>query len=81
MALDHNILGQALYNTTLKYNEKTMQQLGGNIENVRLNFWKDVAKEVIDHIKINGEGKYQGGLMAGSTAVSAPGNGTVIKLQ
>lgn len=28
----------------------------------------------------SGDGKYQGGLTAGATAVTAPGNGTVIKL-
>lgn len=36
--------------------------------------------DAIDAFVKSGDGKYQGGMVAGSTAVTAPGNPTVIKL-
>jgi hypothetical protein len=47
MALNKDLLGTALFNMAQDFNNKDFE----NIEQARLDFWKGVAKEIIDHIK------------------------------
>jgi hypothetical protein len=53
MALNKDILGQALYNKAKEWNEKTADELG-DLEATRLDFWKAIAGEIINHFKTNG---------------------------
>jgi len=50
MALDKDILGQALYNALVDYNNKTSDVIG-DIETARLAFCKAMANEIINHFK------------------------------
>ena len=79
MALDNDILGTNLYNKEKQFNDKSPDELG-DIETARLNFWKEMAFEIIDHFKTAGELHVPGaGLAAGSTAVT--GNSVTGKIQ
>jgi hypothetical protein len=84
MALDKDILGQALYDARAAFNEKTMDQLlaiHGDIETARLAACKIDADVIINHIKQYAEGKYQAGtLIAGANAVTAVGVTIPIKI-
>lgn len=67
MALDKEILGQALFNRANDFNEVDFE----NINEARLNFWKAIAEEVIQHFKDNATLNVPGlGLNAGVTAVT-----------
>jgi hypothetical protein len=50
MALNKDILGESLNNQAKQFNEKTADQLG-DLDAARLNFWKAIAGEIIQHIK------------------------------
>lgn len=65
MALNKDILGEALYNKAKEWNEKTAAELG-DLETTRLNFWKAIAGEIITHFKSNGILKVPG------TGLSSP---------
>ena len=52
MALDKDILGQAMYNAFNDFNNKDINTLG-NIEDVRLSFCKTMANVIITHFKTN----------------------------
>lgn len=86
MALNKDILGQALYDGRAQFNNKTLDELNmiyGTLEDIRLAMAKVDAEVIINHIKQYGEGKYQAGtLTAGPTAVTPVGaTPTVIKIQ
>lgn len=49
--LSKDTLGLALYNAEKDFNDKTIEQLGGDLEAVRKAFWKNVADEIIKHLK------------------------------
>ncbi|MDP1812331.1 MAG: hypothetical protein Q8K66_13095 [Sediminibacterium sp.] len=52
MALDKDTLGTALYNRATIYNETNIAP--ADLEANRLAFWKDIADEIINHIKTSG---------------------------
>lgn len=51
MALNKDTLGQALYNRVQQYNEVDIPP--NEIEAKRLDYWKGVADEIIEHFKTN----------------------------
>ena len=85
MALDKDILGQALYDYRTAFNNKTVDQLSatyGNIEAARLACAKGEAEIFINHFKNNAEGEYQAAtLTAGNIAVTRVGISANIKLK
>jgi hypothetical protein len=52
MALDKDILGQALYDDLSFFNNKNKDEIG-DIETARLNFCKQMAETIINHFKEN----------------------------
>lgn len=74
MALDKDILGQALYDFRAGFNGKTIEELEtefGTLEGARLAMAKGEAEIFINHIKNNAEGEYQNGsLIAGPNPVT-----------
>lgn len=68
MPLNKDVLGAALYEKAEEFNNKTPEEIG-DIEEARLQFWKDVAGAIIDHIKTAGQIPGTG-LTAGSVAVT-----------
>jgi hypothetical protein len=84
MAMDKDILGQALYDARSVFNDKTMDELVityGSLEGVRLAIAKIDAEVIINHIKDHAEGKYQAGtLTAGATVVTGVGVNAAIKI-
>lgn len=54
MALSKDILGLALYDRAKELNDKPPDEIG-DMEEARLNFWKAIADEVINHIKVYGQ--------------------------
>lgn len=85
MALDKNVLGQALHDARKVFCDKTMDELineYGSLDNVRKAQATADADEIIKHFKNNAEGKYQPGtLIAGGNAVTSLGVNPAIKLQ
>jgi hypothetical protein len=83
MALDKDILGQALYDARNAFNDKTMNELlvtYESLDGIRLAVAKADAEVIINHIKQYAEGKYQAGtLVAGPNPVTASG-ATQIKI-
>lgn len=73
MALNANILGEALYNASDSFNEIDISE--ANLEQARLNRWVAVATAIIDHFKNNGVLHVPG---AGLSAPNGPvtGNAT-----
>ena len=58
MPLNSNVLGTAIYNVRLTFNNRTMDDLlneYGSLEGVRLAEAKDEAAAIIDHFKNNAE--------------------------
>ena len=51
MALNKDILGTALYNAELIFNETFIDPV--DMEAARLEFWKKVADQIISHFKAN----------------------------
>jgi hypothetical protein len=49
MALNKDVLGAALYNRANDFNDQDIT----DIDQVRRDFWKAVADEIINHIKSN----------------------------
>lgn len=84
MALDKDILGQAIYDVRNIYSNKTAAQLittYGNIEAARLHAAKAEAEVIINHFKANAEGRYQTGtLIAGPNTVTQVGVTVAVKL-
>jgi hypothetical protein len=79
MALNKDTLGQALYDAEQQFNDKAPADLG-DLATARLNFWKVMANEIIEHFKTAGDLHVPGlGLTAGSTPVS--GNSVTGKIQ
>lgn len=84
MALDKDILGQALYDMrNTFFNNQTLAQLEatyGTIENARLEGCKKEAEVIINHFKNFGTLNVPGtGLVAGPTAVTGTSvTGTMI---
>jgi hypothetical protein len=79
MALDKDILGQALYDMRNNFfNNQTLAQLEatyGTIESARLEGCKKEAEVIIDHFKNNAVLHVPGaGLTAGATAVTGQSN-------
>lgn len=74
MPLDKNLLGTELFNKVDFYNNKDVDELG-DIQQARLNFWKDVAGVIIDHIKSNAALNVPG---TGLAAPNGPVTGTSI---
>lgn len=74
MALNKDILGQALYDFRSAFNGKTIDELEtefGSLEAARLAIAKGEAEIFINHIKDNAEGEYQtGSLVAGPNPVT-----------
>lgn len=74
MALNKDILGQALYDFRATFNNKTIEQLEtdfGSLEAARLAEAKGEAEIIINHFKDNAEGEYQtGSLIAGPNPVT-----------
>lgn len=69
MALDKDILGAALYSREQTYNDQAPDVLG-DLAAARLDFWKAMADEIINHFKTYGQLATTGkGLTAGSNAV------------
>lgn len=69
MALDKDILGQALYDRAAASNDVYIAP--EDMEAARLAFWKGMADEIINHFKTNGVLRVPGtGLNAGTTPVS-----------
>lgn len=52
MALNKDILGEALYNKSKLWNDKNPDEIG-DIEDARKAFWTAIAEEVINHFKMN----------------------------
>jgi hypothetical protein len=81
MALNKDILGQALYDFRVGFNSKTIEQLEtefGSLEAARLAMAKGEAEIFINHIKDNAEGEYQNGsLVAGPNPVTRVGGITI----
>ena len=71
MALNKDVLGEALYNQSNLWNNKTAGDLG-DIEAARLNFWKAMAGEIIQHFKTYGTLKVPG---TGLTSPAGPVGG------
>ena len=84
MALDKEILGQALYDFRTAFNNKNIDDLiaeHGSMEAARLAFAKGEANVIIEHIKANAEGQYQNGtLVAGPSAVTKVGVSVAVKI-
>ena len=49
MPLNKELLGAALYNKAKDYNNRDFE----SIDQARINFWKEIAGEIINHIKNN----------------------------
>ncbi|KAA2245487.1 hypothetical protein F0L74_05890 [Chitinophaga agrisoli] len=74
MALNKDVLGQALYNAASAFNDGEYPQ----IEDARKAFWKAIAEAFINHITGSGIVKVPGtGLNAGSNPVTGEATGTI----
>lgn len=84
MALDKDILGQALYDFRTAFNNKNIDDLiaeYGTMEAARLAFAKGEANVIINHFKANAEGQYQTGtLTAGGQPVVKVGVSVAVKI-
>lgn len=70
MALNKDILGQALYDDLASFNNKNIDETG-DMEAARLSFCKKMAETIIDHFINNVKLSVPGiGLTAGATAVT-----------
>ena len=76
MALDKDILGTNLYNRSKDFNDVDIDP--ALLEQKRLEWWKAVAEEIVNHFKNNGTVAVPGlGLTAGATAVTGQATGTI----
>jgi len=85
MALNKDILGEALHNARKVFSDKTINELineYGSLDNVRKAQAIADADALIKHFQQHAEGKYQAGtLTAGGTGVTSVGVNPAIKLQ
>ncbi len=78
MALDKNILGQDLYNASVNFNDANIDtEDAGAMEDYRLNFWKDIAQKIIEHITANAEVSVNVTTTGTATAQTGTGTGTI----
>jgi hypothetical protein len=53
MALNKDVLGQALYDVRASFSNKTLSELGGDLEAAKLSLAKAEADAIIAHFKAN----------------------------